>query len=375
MANGWISLYYYQGSDSSAFHLESIAEYRLMFSDPKEYFVNIFYPNSANSYSGLMDTTDSFWNNLRSNIIIKLLSIFNIFSNCNYFINTLFYNFLVFFGTVSLYQIFIQIFPERKNTLLFTVFLLPSFLYFANGIHREGLINLALGIVCFNMFYILKKEGFTVRRVVFIFSGLLLIFLLRNFIFIALVPAIVAWIIAEKKLKYILLTFVLVYVGFTLIFFSLKFIHPKLNLPQYVADRQIAFIQIAKQGASAININPLSADFKSFLKNAPQALNHTLMRPYLSENKTLFYLPLALEILLYEILFLLFIIFPVKKKGTNAFVYFAIFFAISMYLIIGYTIPVLGAIVRYRSIYLPFLITPIACSIDLNKIRSLLILT
>ncbi len=222
------------------------------------------------------------------------------------------------------------------------------------------------------MFYILKKEGFTVRRVVFIFSGLLLIFLLRNFIFIALVPAIVAWIIAEKKLKYILLTFVLVYVVFTLIFFSLKFIHPKLNLPQYVADRQIAFIQIAKQGASAININPLSADFKSFLKNAPQALNHTLMRPYLSENKTLFYLPLALEILLYEILFLLFIIFPVKKKGTNAFVYFAIFFAISMYLIIGYTIPVLGAIVRYRSIYLPFLITPIACSIDLNKIRSLL---
>ena len=97
------------------------------------------------------------------------------------------------------------------------------------------------------------------------------------------------------------------------------------------------------------------------------------MRPYLTENKMIFYLPLALEILLYEILFLIYIIFPVRKKDNNAFVYFGIFFTISMFLIIGYTVPVLGAIVRYRSIYFPFLITFLACSIDHNKIRAIII--
>ncbi len=371
ITNGWINNYYYEASDSMHFHRESIVEYRLLFSDPKEYFLNTFYPDNTNNYSGLFATSNSFWNNLRSNILIKLLSIFNILSNCNYFINILFYNFLVFFGAISLYRIFIQIFPERKNTLLFTVILLPSFLYFVSGIHREGLIFLAIGIICYNIFDILQK-GFTGKRLAFILSGLLLIFLLRNFVLITILPALIAWLIAEKKRKCILLVFVSVYAFFSLIFFSLKFIHPNLNLPQYVVNRQFAFIQIARQGASAININPLSPDFKSFLQNAPQALNHTLMRPYLSENKTFFYLPLALEILSYEILFLVYLFFSLKTKRPNAFVYFGIFFAVSMFLMIGYTVPVLGAIVRYRSIYLPFLITPLVCLIDLNKLKSII---
>ncbi len=198
VTNGWINNYYYEASDSVHFHQESIVEYRLLFNDPKEYFLNTIYPDNTNNYSGLFATSNSFWNNLRSNILIKLLSLFNILSNCNYFINILFYNFLVFFGAISLYRIFIQLFPERKKTLIFTVFLLPSFLYFASGIHREGLIFLAIGIICFNIFYSLQK-GFSGKRLAFTLSGLLLIFLLRNFVFITILPALAAWIIAEKK--------------------------------------------------------------------------------------------------------------------------------------------------------------------------------
>ena len=176
------------------------------------------------------------------------------------------------------------------------------------------------------------------------------------------------WICCSPQ-KFIFPTFAIVYIFFILIFFSLKFIDPKLDLPQYVSSRQLAFTQIASKAASAININPLFPDFRSFFNNAPQALNHSLMRPYLSESVTILYIPLAVEILFYEILLFAYLFFPLRKPLCDSFIYFGLFCALSIFLLIGYTIPILGALVRYRSIYFPFLITPLACMIDLAKIK------
>ena len=334
LVNGWINLHYYTISDSVGFHVEGVAEYHLMLNKPKEYLLNLFTNASNSSYGAIFDTTDSFWNNLRSNLIIKLLSLFDILSNCNYFINILFYNFIVFFGSVSLYRIFVQIFSERRNTLILTVFLLPSFLYFTSGIHRDGLLFLAVAFLSFHMFGILNNERVSIKKILYIFFNLLLIFLLRNFVFITILPALVAWIIAQRRQKFILPAFITVYVIFAVICFSLKYIHPRLDLPQYVSARQMAFIELGKNGNSVININPLFPDFRSFFNNIPQALNHTLMRPYLTENKFFLYVPAAIEILIYEILFFICLLFPVKRH-MNGFIYYGIFFSLSMYLIIG----------------------------------------
>lgn len=366
--NGYINLYYYSGTDAAAFHQQSIIEYHLLFNDPKEYFINIFRYNSY-QHSGLLDIADSFWNNLRSNIVIKLLSIFNIFSNCNFFVNTIFFNFFIFFGSVCFYRIYKQIFPLQKNLLIITLFLLPSFLYFTAGIEKDGLIFLGLGICCYNLFFLFKR-AISIKKLLFTFAGLLIIFLLRNFVLITLIPGLIAWFISEKNKKYLLQTYIAVYLFFAVIFFNIGALHPSLNLPQYVSSRQIAFIQIAKGGESSININPLFPNFRSFLNNAPQALNHALMRPYLTEKFTLLYIPAALEIFIYELLFVLFFLFNARKKITQPFIYFGVFFSLSMLLMIGYTIPIIGAIVRYRSIYLPFIILPITCSLNWNRIRN-----
>jgi len=142
---------------------------------------------------------------------------------------------------------------------------------------------------------------------------LCLILILRNFVFITLVPALIAWIIAEQKPKYAFLIFTGIYFFTGILFFCSGFLSPKFDLPAHVSSRQLAFIEIAKGGASAININPLYPNFRSFLNNAPQALNHSLMRPYITEYLNFFYIPAAWEIFLYEIMFLLFIFFRKKK--------------------------------------------------------------
>src|SRR5438045_6410631 len=122
-------------------------------------------------------------------------------------------------------------------------------------------------------------------------------------------PSITAWLIAEKNKKYIVHTYITVYLFFILLFFGLGRLHPSLDLPQYVSTRQIAFVEISKGSQSAINVNPLFNHFRSFLNNSPQALNHSLMRPYLTEKFTLLYLPPSIEIFIYELLFLIFLLF------------------------------------------------------------------
>ncbi len=367
--NSYINLYHYSVSDVTEFHKEGIAEYYLLIHNPREYLTNIFH-NSYPTYSGFLETTNSFWNDLRSNMIAKILSIFNVFSHRNFFINTLFFNFLMFFGAIYFYRVFIKIFPSYKKAIIACVFLLPSVIFFTSGIHRDGFIYLSLSMVIYNVYYMVERKTFPWKKALGVILCLCFILLLRNFVFITLVPALVAWIIATRFPRYSLITFISLYVLMACFFFISSTISPRFDLPADVSSRQVAFIKISKWGASAININPLYPNFKSFLNNAPQALNHSLMRPYLTEKFTLLYFPVALEIFVYEILFLLFVFFKRNNRG-GPFVYFCIFFSLSMFLLIGYTIPIIGAITRYRSIYFPFLVIPLICLTDWQKVLKL----
>ena len=370
LVGSYFNLYYYPASDSISFHNDGIVEYHLLFSNPHEYFTNLFEDTYNNKYSGLLDTTNSFWNNTKSLIIIKMLSIFDIFSGRNYIINTLFYNFLVFFGVVALYKVFIKIFPTSFYLLIACVFLLPSALFFTSMIHRDGLTLLSLSMVIYHTFFMMKRRQFSWKRLVIILLFLLLLFLVRNFVFITLIPALISWIFATYKPKFAFVSFVGIYVMVTILFFCSGFISAKTDLPRYVSERQSAFVEISKLGASSINIQPLEPNFKSFLINAPQALNHALMRPYVTEINSFVYVPFALEIVLYELLFLIFIFFRKRKLTIDPLEYFCLFFAVTMFIVIGYTVPILGAIVRYRSIFFIFLLVPIFCHTDFKKLSA-----
>lgn len=370
LLNGYLNLNYFRDSDTVFFQQEGIAEYHLLFNHTAEYFTNIFHSNHNNSYSGFLESSDSYWNDTRSNLIVKMLSVFNIFSGKNFYINTLFYNFLVFFGAVALYKVFIRIFPSYSFVVIAGIFLLPSVIYFTSGIHRDGLVFLSLSMLMYHVFYLLRNKEFSWKRILIALLSLALILLLRNFVFITLAPALIAWIWAERRPQFSFLIFSGVYFFVAILFFCSGFFSPKFDLPAHVSSRQLAFIQISRNGASAININPLYPNFRSFLNNTPQAINHSLMRPYLTEHLNFLYVLAGFEILFYEMLFLLFLLFP-KKHPTAPLVYFSVFFSITMFLVIGYTIPIIGAIARYRSIYFPLLLIPVICHTDWNKVRKL----
>lgn len=368
----YVNLYILRNSDSVVFHQMGVEQFHLLFQNPHEYFVDIFQSNYSTGYTRLLDDTHSYWNNLKTNLLAKMLSIFDLFSIRSFWINTLFYNFLVFFGSVALYKVFIKIFPKSFYAIVFCIFILPSALFYSAMIHRDGLILLSLSMIVYHLFFLLNEHKISWKRIVIIFLFLLLIFLLRNFVFIALIPALMAWIFAQKFPKYAFISFVIVYTIVGILFFTSGFISSRTNLPQYVSSRQQSFIEIGKAGNSTINIQLLHPTFKSFLNNAPEALDHTLLRPYLTEINNYQYLPFAFEIFLFEVLFLIFIFCHKKIFPVNPLIYFCIFFSLTMFLITGYTVPIIGAIVRYRSIYFIFLLVPIVSYINWEKISGFL---
>lgn len=358
--------------DTLVFHREGLIEYHLLFTNPKDYFSNLFYSGYGTGYGGLFSSANSYWNDLTSNLIIKFLSLCDIFSFGNYYVNVIFYNYVIFFGAIGLYRVFDMVYANKKYQLIATCFLLPSLLFFSSTIHKEGLIYAAIGVAVFNIQTALYKTGFTARRIIYISFALCFIFLQRNYVLLAFLPAAFAWMLSVIKKYPGWLTFITTYTAGAILFFAAGELSPKLNLPRKVSQKQWDFKQL-QIPSTYIIIDSLAPTFKGFASNAPQALNHSLLRPYFADNKlSMSLLPFSVELFIYEMLVLLFI-FVGNKTGTqNPFILFCLFFSLSILLIIGYTVPIIGAIVRYRSIYLPFILTPIVCSIKWQRIKNTL---
>lgn len=144
-------------------------------------------------------------------------------------------------------------------------------------------------------------------------------------------------------------------------FFGAKFIHPKLNLPISIVLRNKDFMKLG--GNSTLPQRKLEPTFVGFVQNAPQALNHALVRPYVTEFLSPLYLVSALEILCIWLLVSVWFFRYTDNPFKHPVVQFLFFVSMLLLLLTGYIVPQLGAIVRYRAIFIPFLLVPILATI------------
>ena len=365
----WMLLQTSTSIDTLGYNLFGLDEYHLLFNHPKEYFTNLFTSGYSNGYQGILSSADSYWKDLADNIVVKFLSICDILSRGNYFINVIIYNYVLFFGTIGLYRTFSKVYKKKQSLLIIGCFLLPSMLFNTSVIHKEGFILSAISVVIFNTYATLQKGPFKASRTFYIIAASAFVFLLRNYVFIALLPAVFAWVLSSVKKYNAILTFSITYLVGAIIFFNINKLADKINLPQSVSNKQESFEKLGMPH-TYIAVDTLKPTFKSFAVNAPQALSHSLLRPYFTDIiMSPFLLPYIIELLLYQGLLVLFIFFREKKTSLpDPFILFGFFFSISVLLIIGYIVPAIGPIIRYRSIYLPFILIPIICTIDWKRI-------
>lgn len=370
---GWIGVYYGQMAqmvDTWAYHYESIKEYHLLLSDPGEFVASLFRNHYEGGYTNFLVSKNSWWNDLKANFLIKIMALFNLLSFGHYYINLIFYSFITMFGPVAIYRVMQDVFPKKRLAVLLATFLVPSFIYWTSGLHKDGLIFLGFALVAYHLYFGLKEKRFPLYRMALILAGFVLVLILRNFFILALVPAALAWIVASRwrfKPVYVYLS---VYLVTAVVFFTAKYIHPKLDLAEAVVIKQKEFLELG--GGSAVEVNELKPSVGSFIMNAPQAFSISTIRPFPSDVHHLLSLAAAVEINALLLFFIVFLFW--RKNGTTLtpFLLFCLFFSFSLLMMIGYSVNVLGAIVRYRSFVFPFLIVPMMAKIDWGKINKLL---
>ena len=368
---GWIGVYYgslAQMVDTWNFHYNSIQEYRLLHTNPHEYFANLFRDPYEGGLLQFFGNKDSFWNDLKSNVLVKMLSLFDMLSFGYYYVNVIFYSFLTMFGPICCFRIMNDVFPGRKLAIAFATFMIPSFIYWTSGIHKDGLVFTGIAIIAYNIYFGLKEQRFSLKRIALIFLGLLIILVFRNFILVIIAPALIAWLLAAKWPKHGLTVFASTYIFFIVLFFTVRYINPKWDFPQAVVNKQEAFMQL--HGNSFVLTKKLQPTVGSFLENLSQAFTLSTIRPYPGDVKHILSLAAALEIDLLLLLVVLFFFF--KSNGTQSknFIYFCVFFSFSTLITIGYTVNFLGTIVRYRSIIMPLLIVPVVAQIDWRRLSN-----
>ena len=369
---GWIGAYHGETAqmvDTWGYHYESVTEYRLLRSDPELFFSNIFQNTYPDGYTKFLASENSWWNDLKGTFFVKILAIFNLASFGNYYVNVIFYSFISLFGPIAIYRVMMDVFPGRKLPVLLATFLVPSVIYWTSGVHKDGIIFVGLGIVIYHIYFGLREGGFSLTRLLIVFFGLLLVLALRNFLIIPVLPALLAWVLAAKLKYKPWIVFSIVYILFITLFFTARFIHPRLNFPEEVVSRQEAFLKLG--GGSAVAVNKMEPTFVSFVFNSPQAFTLSTIRPYPSDVRHLLSLAAAAEINFLLLLFIAFLIRRRKGTGWSPFLLFCIFFSFSILMMIGYTVDVLGAIVRYRSVVLTLLVVPMIAQIDWVKINRL----
>ncbi|MGZ5189933.1 MAG: hypothetical protein ACXWCZ_02875, partial [Flavisolibacter sp.] len=305
---GWIGVYYgnmAQMIDTWAYHYESLQEYDLLKKDPSEFLVSLFSTTYEGGYTNFLTSQNSWWNDVKATFLIKIIAIFNLFSFGNYYINVIFLSFITLFGPIALARVMLDVFPTKKLAVLLAAFLIPSFLYWTSGMHKEGLIFMSIAVIIYHFYFGYKENRFPLYRLTAIVLCLMMILVLRNFLILTLVPPLVAWIASTKlKIKPIL-TFSGVFILFLVLFFTAKYFHPSLDFPKATVTKQHEFMKLG--GGSAVVVRHLEPTPLSFVINAPQALSLSTIRPYPSDVRHLLSLVAATEITLILLLFLVFL--------------------------------------------------------------------
>lgn len=355
---------YKDNADTYRFFEYSITETNFLLQNPIGFFKDVFafgYDTRGDIFAG----ENSYWNDLKSNVIIKILAVCNVFTFKNYYANIIIFNYLFLFGLMAVYKMMLPYFQSKKWLLILSIFFIPSFLFWCSGVHKDGFLFSAMGLV-FYLFQEQLKMGFSFKKSVLLLLLMILIFSLRNFIFFGLVVCLFIWFISNGRKRF-LQTFLIFYGLAAFLFFASTVISSKNNLTTIIVNKQNEFNALS--GGSRVITKTLEPTVASFISYFPLAVDMAFLRPHFSEIKNKSYIPAFVESYLLIIVIILSILLKMNNLKIPEIVIVFLVFSLSILMITGYTITFSGAIVRYKSIVLPFFLTSILYFLDEKKVN------
>lgn len=258
-------------------------------------------------------------------------------------------------GCVMFYRALLRLAPHGPTALLIGVFLLPTVVLWPSGALKENLLMAGLGSALWG----LCSGPYTspAKRAAALFAGISLLLLVKSYVFLSLLPGALGWSLSQDRQQHTWSWFAMTH-GLLLTVVLVIGQNPALNMPEILARQQTDFLNMARdvKAGSMVTLPALDGTWTSLVKAAPHALYMSFLSPLTMVGHGALGTIAALEAALVLVMVAVLIVRSPNSVVDLPVLLWCLSFLLLLGLLIGWTTPVIGALVRYRLPLLPFLI-------------------
>jgi hypothetical protein len=311
-----------------------------------------------------------FYNDDRT--IIRLNLVFRLFNFGYYHVNSVFYVFISTLGGVLLNKSFVSLFSGKHFYLLLVIFFIPSTLFWGTMGSKEVLTSFFLGMFFWALSKVFNKHYF-VAYFILALSVLFLIHL-KLYVLAGIFPIILLFGLNKVNNRKVFTNFILTCAILVLLVIILNIIPSPFNPVDIIKQKReifISFMEASEIGnKSTFSMLPFNSNPLWLVVLTLEGFFNTLFRPLIWDCHNAFMLFSSIENIAIASIVLLVIIF--RKKDLNReesfWIFSLIIFVLASFIITGMTVPNAGALVRYKSILLPFLMILSLLIVDTSRL-------
>ena len=351
------------GKDIFVYFNESQIVFSALKDNPLYFIQLVFGPNDLNNIPNHLAPyihAMGFWFDQGDYMMVRLNAIFHLFSFGYFSVHVVFISFLSLIGIYNIYKFFEPSFNGDKLLLITFLFFTPSIVFWYSGLHKEAVVILALGFIL-NSYQHLIQNDFKLRYLIAIIFGTLLLIMVRFYVFAIFFPGLLALFLSYRFTKTpTLYIFSSIYILFAILIVCYHYYFPSISPFAEMMTRQQYFFNTP--GNTSYTIPALDGTVINTFKNMPRALFNSLIHPVPKDCFSSSFLCFMAMVESYLIVgIILFGILRIKWQRfmDSAIINYCLFSSITLLILMGLIVNNAGALVRYKSVVLPFLLVGI----------------
>ncbi|HEY0977225.1 MAG TPA: hypothetical protein VGE21_07120 [Flavobacteriales bacterium] len=384
VAYGLVYTYYYDGGDTMGYFYGANTLANLFVTDPGSYLRLIVQGNTPENF-GLF-TMETGWpfqymyDDDRTFILMVLLTPLCLLTFRSYMVMTVVLASLSYIGVWRCYRSLVRYFPTLDGKFAIAFLFMPSVIFWGSGIVKD---TFTFAAMCWLIHYMDRWFQRGERGPWLVVGGLLsaiLLIAIKPYIFMALLPAMIAWVYYERiiAIRNKLIKYTILPLGTVLMLGASLFLLDALGdrLDKFSLDKALETIVVSKEdmtrahayGNNFFDVGELDESWGSVLRASPVAVNAALFRPYLWEARNVVMVAAGAENL-----WLLLLALAVLVKGYfvgafkmlvgNPITLMGMAYSLVFAFVIGISTPNFGALVRFKIPLVPLFVC--ACHIIL----------
>lgn len=365
---GYVYSTYYTDSDTFNFFQDSLRLTEMARNNWREYVAYLWFEKEP-AFSG----------ENRTLFFVKLVSVFTLLAQGNYWVVSLYFSFFSFATGWWLVSVISRYYPTAKWAAILAFLLFPSSIFWSSGIIKE--------CTAMTMFYVLvgifitvwKQNKISWMQAVVLLMATWILWSLKYyyaavFFPVALSALLTRWFVQQRMRPSAVSAyreFVLLMVLLMVFVFIVTFVHPNFY-PQRILEVVVENYE-AFEGKSdpekMVHFHDLKPTVGSFLVNAPWALVSGLFRPFVWEATNIFSLLVSVENLIALVLVVLsFKHFRTLTTSPDRLLLFALMvYCASLCIFLTLSAPNFGTYVRYRVGFFPLFILLMTLGLPLER--------